>query len=317
MSPAEDGARVGVYGKVGTQADFLRINAGAFIDAGLDRLLEEAVETLRSERSNLPQEPTGFVLTSRDRGAFVGAFAPSHDAVGRSFPLAVFASIPSTWLARAWSALPALLEGVVRAAKDVVASGQDLSEADLSQRIQDLSGVVSSTDASLALGDVTWPADEPLSSLRSVVGGDAPLAYAFRTFGAACDQAAKAGPRPTTGTITLDAPVPTLADFGLWLEIASRRLGWGETVPSMLWTDGPAGRLLLTMGLPVAPAFAFLANPRHRSPRFWPLRTDVTAAVDKAFGALAPNQKLCVENQASTLADAAAAFGEGTSERGK
>ena len=57
----------------------------------------------------------------------------------------------------------------------------------------------------------------------------------------------------------------------------------------------------MTLGHPAPAALAYLANPRHRAPRFWPLRTEVGAAIDAALKALNPEQRRLVENPGSTL----------------
>src|SRR3954470_15027195 len=93
------GVAIGVYGKVRSQPDFLRAHAGEFSQAGLDRWFQDAVEIIRTEKTALPPGPTGFVLTpsgSHQAVSFVGAFVPGVDAAGRTFPLAVFATIPAS-----------------------------------------------------------------------------------------------------------------------------------------------------------------------------------------------------------------------------
>jgi hypothetical protein len=124
----------------------------------------------------------------------------------------------------------------------------------------------------------------------------------------ACDQAAKTGPGAKSGVITVDAPAPNPAVRELWLEMARRRLKWRDGAPSFLWNDGPGGRLLLTLGQPSPTAVAFLANPRHRASRFWPLRTDVAAAIDQAMKALTPEQVRLVQNPRVSLGELLSAF---------
>jgi hypothetical protein len=137
----------------------------------------------------------------------------------------------------------------------------------------------------------------------------ASLAYALRTFSMACDQAAKTGPAGQGGVITVDAPAPNATARTLWLELARRRLKWRDNSPSLIWTGGETPRLLMTLGHPAPAALAYLANPRHRAPRFWPLRTEVGAAIDAALKALNPEQRRLVENPGSTLAELLTAFG--------
>jgi hypothetical protein len=133
------------------------------------------------------------------------------------------------------------------------------------------------------------------------------LAYAMRTFAMACDQAAKIDSTARGSAITVDAPASTPACRRFWLQLARRRLG-SKIVPSLFWTAGPSGRLLLALGAPPPALLGYLANPRHRATRFWPLRTDVATALDQALAALTPDQKRKVETPGTTLAQLAAAF---------
>jgi type VI secretion system ImpM family protein len=306
MSSPTEGARVGFYGKVGTQADFLRVNAGEFIEAGLDRWFEEGVETLRAERTALPAEPTAFFLATPQRGGgFVGVFAPSRDAVGRSFPLVAFVRLPPQHVGN-WAELPPSCDAFIRAAGAIVGASVEASSADLANHADALTGALPNADQ--PSGATDWPAESAAALRTAVAESPAALAYALKTFVTACDNAQKAGSGATTGVTTVDAPAPTAATLSFWLDLASRRLGWKEKPPSMLWSDGANGRLLLTLGAPAPNALAFLANSRHRSPRFWPLKTDAAAARDRALAGLTPAQKLQVENLESTLGEAVAAF---------
>jgi len=298
---------IGIYGKLATQPDFFRANAGDWSQAGLDRWFQAAMETLRNERTTLPADPVGFLLApSAMRQAFVGAFVPSADAAGRQFPLALFAAVPSDDLRDQLASVASRYAGFVESAGLVAAGGIELPGDELVQRAESLPlpgddrGWSGSVAASLV--------EEAASDLRDAVGGTAPaLAYAMRTFCAACDQAAKTGP-VERGAITVDAPAPTPHCRALWLELAQRRLRWRDAVPSMIWTEGPGGRLLLTLGEPTPATFGFLANPRHRSPRFWPLRTEVAAAIQQAVKALSHEQLRLIENPRASLGELLSAF---------
>jgi len=297
-------AAVGIYGKTRAQGDFVRAGVGEFSRAGLDRWLEEAVGVLKTEKAELPQDAAGFVFAPVDAGAaFVGAFAPSEDIVGRRFPLVVFLEIPAAAAAGAWPVLPRLCGSFVRAAEDLAVAGRDLVAAELVSRALALGGA-----APLPAGDeVARLSHEESVSLQAALGGSpAALAYALRTFCLGFDQP----PRATGVSVTLDAPAPSVATREMWLELAWRRgQRRGASVPAAaLWTDGPAGRLLLATGAPAPAMLAFLANPRHRSQRLWPLRTDVAAAASQAIAALTPAQRRTVEDPLVSLDQLVAEF---------
>jgi type VI secretion system protein ImpM len=293
---------VGLYGKVASQPDFLRAGAGAFSQAGLDRWFQDGMEALRAERTTLPVAPTGFLLAPTESPvAFVGAFAPSADAAGRSFPLAVFTEISTQGLDEALPTLPAAFASFVNDAAALLSQRSELDGLAFTTRAQALSPRIIPPE------NAAWE-DEPAPSLLAALGGSSPmLAYALRTLVLAVQQAAKAS-AAGANVLTVDAPAPTAAVRALWLEIARRRLGWRDAAPSLLWTDGAEGRLLMMLGPPAPTALAYLANPRHRSARLWPLRTTVTSAAEQALAALSPEQRRTVQDPNASLGDLASMF---------
>src|SRR5215203_1214844 len=98
-STQEGSSPIGLYGKVGSQPDFFRANAGEFSQAGLDRFFQDAMEALRGEGTAIPEAPTAFVLgPGGGPVSFLGSFARSTDSAGRAFPLVVFARVPTSAL---------------------------------------------------------------------------------------------------------------------------------------------------------------------------------------------------------------------------
>jgi len=297
--------KIGVYGKVASQPDFLRVNAGAFAQAGLDRWFADGLETVRAERTALPAGPASFLVAPPAAPALVGAFAPAADAAGRASVLAVFVEIARDGLADRLPSLTSTYAYFVNAAGALAASGSTLDGAAMAAGAQELESVLpeevpaGGRDGGLTQATVS-------SLIEALGGGQAALAYACRTLVAACEQAAKAG--EGRGGITIDAPAPDAPARELWLEIAQRRLGWREAVPALLWTDELDGRLLITLGPPAPSALSFLANRRHRSNRLWPLRTDVASAVQEAAAALTAQQRAVTGDPQASLADLAAAF---------
>jgi len=298
-----DATTIGLYGKVASQPDFFRLGAGAFSQAGLDRWLQEGVEALRAERTQWPAAPTAFVLAPPGATAFLGILAASVDAAGRPFPLALFREVPSAEARQTLPSLPGILAGFVRDATALLSAGPSFDGDTIARQAQALA-----VDAPAATAPRGWR-DEPAPALTETLGGSGPaVAYALRTLVAACDRAAGGAVTPAN-VLTVDAPVVGPATSALWLQIACSRLGWGETSPSLLWTAGSPARLLITLGPPSPLALAFLANPQHRSSRFWPLRTKVPAAADQAWAALTPSQRAALEDPSASFGDLAAAFG--------
>ena len=300
--------KVGAYGKVASQPDFMRINASAFAQAGFDRWFADGFETLRAERLTLEPAPAGFLLAPpAGPVAFVGAFAPAADAAGRASVLSVFAEIERDGLADRLPALPSTYAYFVNAAGAMASSGATMDAAAIAASVPELESIL--PDEPLP-GDVAsgLNAETVASLIEALGGGQAALAYAGRTLASACDQAVKAAAEGRGGSITVDAPAPSPAAQQMWLEIARRRLGPREGISALLWTDGPDGRMLITLGSPAPAALSYLANRRHRSNRFWPLRTEVASAVQEATAALTAQQRAVTGDPRASLAEVAAAF---------
>ncbi|HEV3031572.1 MAG TPA: type VI secretion system-associated protein TagF [Polyangia bacterium] len=302
-------ATIGVYGKVDTQGDFLRAGSGDFSRAGLDRWLEEGMGVLKTENAALPEGAAGFLFAPAGAArAFLGALAPSEDSVGRKFPLLAFVELPAGPVAMAMPAAATAYGAVfVAASSDLVLSSRGVAAADLFSRARDLAAAAPaepSGDEAVSL------AAAPSGDLRAALGGGAPaLAYALRTLCLACDQAAKAAD-PAAPGLTVDAPAPSPMVRAMWLELALRRLrrAHAPAPRALLWSDGSAGRLLISLGTPPPAMFAFWANPRHRSQRLWPLRTEVAAALATATSGLTSAQRRIVDDPSTSLAQLVAEF---------
>jgi type VI secretion system ImpM family protein len=310
--PMTAAAAVGLYGKVVSQPDFLRVGAGAFCQAGLDRWLQEGVEALRAERTALPRSPIAFLLApAGGPTAFLGVLATSADAAGRSFPLSFFVEVSTAAAREALPSLPAAYAPFVANASALCSDAASLDGAEIALRAQALA-----VGTPAVAEPHAWK-NEPVGALAAILGGSpAAIAYALRTLTSACERSAQ--PLATAaGGVTVDAPTSGSATSALWLDLARRRLGWRDAVPSLFWTNGSEGaggeggsegRLLMTLGPPSPLALAYLANPGHRSTRLWPLRTSVASAAEQALAALLPEQRRTVEDPAALLGDLASAF---------
>jgi type VI secretion system protein ImpM len=298
---------VGVYGKIPAQADFVRVNAGELSRLGLDRWFQEAHEVVHGERGRLPEEPAFFALAPAGaRVVFLGALAPSQDAVGRVFPLIVFATLDAAPLADGFPLIPASYHRFFAAAAALLQGIDTVTTAELAARAQTAATALSPDRPPDVAAQLSGERVAPLGlALGGLPHG---AAYALRTLLIGCERS-RAAPATPTSLITLDCPAPTDATRLFWLELLRRRLGWRDTLPSFIWTRQDTSRLLVTLGTPATAILAFLANPRHKSGRFWPLRTEVDAALENAFAALTPEQRTTLENPGATLSDLLAVFG--------
>jgi type VI secretion system protein ImpM len=305
MSPMAS-ASVGVYGKIPAQADFVRGNVGELSRLGLDRWFQDAHEVVHSERSRLP-DAACFVLAPAGAPVVgLGALVRSEDSVGRSFPLIILGLVEARGLAETFPALPQAYARFFDAALAVAESAPTATAAELTQRAADLAPALVAEPTANAHALL---AHEGLDSIAPGLGGvPGGAAYGLRTLITGCDRAKAAPTGGPTGVITIDAPAPSDAARLFWLELARRRLGWRDVIPTAVWMRQSPHRLLVTLGPPPTTLFAFLANSRHKNGRFWPLRTEVMSARDSALAALTADQRRVLEAPQSSLADALAVF---------
>lgn len=284
-------AVVGFYGKIPAERDFVRINAGAFVQAGLDRWFQEGVEHL--QRARLPVEPTCFLVSlAADASPFIGVFVPGHDAVGRFFPVVVFASLnhsSSVEIPLFPLRLASLCEAAARLATTAhrLATGQLAAEIDA--LASDIRPDVQALDALLLRSSC--------ADLCAALGGSCEAAaYALVALGTACAQARQAD--SPAGVLVLDCPAPTDELRAFWLELVRRRLA--AQIPSFLWTR-ESGRLLIALGPAPSLMLAYLADPDHKGSRHWTLRAPVVPV--NAMEKLSLPQRRVLAGGDASLAD--------------
>ncbi len=304
-SPRPKEPSVGLYGKIPSERDFVRINAGNFQHAALDQWFQEGVECLHAERTRLPDEPASFLLVSPGGETFVGAFRPGEDAVGRGFPLVISVRLEARGLIDALPLVPAIFAPFFEAASTVAEAARGLTAQDLASQVDWLKETLGHAPNALPLDALL--AGSSFFELRVAVGGlKEGAAYAMNTLATACGQAVSKPAESAKQTVTIDCPTPTEGMRAFWLELIRRRLGPGAATPSLMWTSN---RLLVSLGPASAQMLAYLANPEHKSSRFWPLRTNNMAANEKAEQSLSPGQVQLLAGGDVSLATVLAAFG--------
>jgi len=293
---------VGFFGKIPGERDFVRVNVGAFLRAGLDRWFQEGVEHLQDEHTRLPAEPAGFLLSPAAGGPlFVGVFAPGEDALGRSFPAVVFAELDQP---PDLSLVPLQLASFYEAGARLASAAHGLAAGQLVAEIGSLASdfrpAVRVLDGDALFGRASC------SDLCAAVGGPAAAAaYALTTLVAACTQARQSLAR----VLVLDCPAPTDELRTFWLELVCRRLGDVGPTPSFLWTR-ESGRLLVALGPAPSLMLAYLANPDHKGSRRWPLRTHDPKAGVNALQALPLAQGQVLAAGDASLADVLQLFAQ-------
>jgi type VI secretion system protein ImpM len=277
-----------VFGKLCTQADFFRHGHAGPAVREAERWLLEAFEALRGADLDLPDTAVHILLSSSHSADVVAIIAvASHDSVGRSFPLALFAPVDAGLVAgRGWL-LPVVCERFFDAAKGALVRAARSGDADR---------LVSELDRLPPIDAATFRIAETivgkLIDAQSVhefeartFSSDGGRFYAYRTLGVACDKVRDGAP-DQPGTV-IGCPIALYIDLVIWSALISRSLGWPVALP-MLWTIDPAPFLLVSLGTPPVQALRFLVDSTTDSVRYWPLTTSHEGAIASAREVLEP-----------------------------
>lgn len=307
-----DREAIGIYGKLPTQGDFVRLNASDPAAQALDQWVQESLEGLARASIELPSEPLFFCHQSQHPSlpALLGAMAPSQDQVGRRYPMLVFVRVDPTVAA---SRFPALHVAYGHFLLDAARILGDLHRADASLLAAWSRSLRLPTPTSLAHSDYVCRHvldQSTLVDLQHRVFGPAPqhlgaLGYALKTVADACD-ATRA--RPSKVPITLDCPTGSDLDAFTWLELLRRRL-YGTTARiNFVWREGDAPRMLVALGAAPAPMLRQLLREGDPAANLWPLRTQRTEALEAAWASLGPHHRQALEAPALPLEHLLTAF---------
>jgi type VI secretion system protein ImpM len=294
---------VGVYGKLPSQGDFVRINTADPTALALAQWLEEGHEAVRRSGTSLPPEPLYFAFrTAANRSVLLGTLAPSTDSVGRVFPIAVFAAVDAGPLAGRFPTAPVAYAHFLAQAAALVSRPDAYTSAQLAEAVRALP---LPTGADFATADQTCR-----RTLDSTIGaevtarlfGDGAVGrqyYGLRTFVDACT--AVRGKEPPKASVTLECPIASDVDLFAWLEMARRVLRWTDVPPPFFWSEGEAPKLLLTLGPPPSAVLLYVSKPDHGSAKVWPVLTERADAIATARQALTDAHRRAIDDPNTSL----------------
>jgi type VI secretion system ImpM family protein len=287
---------VAFYGKIASAPDFVRINAGAFQQAGWDAWFQEAMVELQRRALPLPSAPVCFVMSSQGR-LCAGAFAPGQDALARCFPSVVSIGTLSPPVAdlASWRQQR---EAFFTAAGFLALHASQLTPSELAARMLSLGSRLDGPDP----GDRKSLAAASLAELSA--GQEiADLAYGLTTTITACAEARNTKPGLPTRPLTLYGQAAATIQRSFWIELVCRHLD--QVLPSLFWTEQ---NLVLALGPPPPAALACLLDPGRTGARFWPLRTPSVVARAAAIAKLTPAQAHVLASPGTSLAHVLSVF---------
>lgn len=294
---------VGVYGKIPSEGDFVRVNASDPSAQSLDVWVQESLEALQRAGVDLPPEPLFFLHQGPHPAVppVIGALVPSHDRVGRVYPVLVFARVDP---ALAQSRLPALHVTYGQFLLDAAQMLRDLPRADAqllaawSRRLR-LPAPATVATCDTVCRDVLEGCTVGEFARRAFPAASAiALHYAFRTALDACDAARS---RPSKVAITLECPVSGDLDGFVWLELVRRRLYGTPVRPSVAWREGAQPAMLIALGPAPGSMLRQLARRGDQASHLWPLTTDRGDVMEQSYASMAPHHRQVLDAPGAPL----------------
>src|SRR5262249_20928974 len=131
--------KVGFIGKIPARGDFVRQHIGEKISTELEQWLQKSTQALFQAKADLPATSVRFLYTANGSdSAAIGVLRKSSDQVGRSFPLAIFTTLPLTEALAKLPALPAMYGPFLAAADTVLDSSPGAKLEDLRDAVNAL-----------------------------------------------------------------------------------------------------------------------------------------------------------------------------------
>jgi type VI secretion system protein ImpM len=247
-------------GKFAGYPEFLRPSEGGEALEGLDAWMDEGTQVAHERwgaewnTAFLMGAAYGFLWKARpDDTHLCGIIAPSRDAVGRDYPLAVATRFSPTLVARAPHIVPLAFGDFLDEAYRVVdeARSTPLSVADFTARVQ---AIATATEDEVLRAEAEYAEWSHHTRLEegwgAVFPGDRPLEQATRALeviGAALVPVREHRSLETPLVLRLPLGTGGVAAAALWFDVVRRICRWSSTIPAAFWAvDNQA--LILPVG---------------------------------------------------------------------
>jgi type VI secretion system ImpM family protein len=258
---SEVGAVCG-FGKVPALGDFVRTPKGEGEMTAFEHWLARAMETGEQRDGAAFKEafakaaPHAFLwsapLTPKTRGLLAGVIVPSHDAVGRRFPIVLCVPLPVSALAAAPHVAPFVLhEFFLQALPAAQRAARAPNQAEFHAQIAAIHPPALDVASAVAKWDA-WAQGHRLSdTLAPLLGGDPQSAVRYALY--IVIEATKAYRGQDAPPLTLGLRTPLGSDVrtggALWLDVIRHAAGWKSAVPSVFFPLGvPEPRALVQLG---------------------------------------------------------------------
>lgn len=277
----------GCVGKIPGSGDFITVHGGSPTRVAFDAWLRESFALAAERGVALPPHPLHFIYRAESGDeVLAGCLGPSCDAVGRSFPLAIYRSIPSTQAAAHLPALPLAVTHFIHAAASFMCSAvvheRDAFVHGLSE-LPDIESVDYSEAEQLGHSALL---EASASSLFQRLFGEISAGGQFYGLGTVLAAAERASQRVRGRcAFLLDCPVVGDIDVRFWLALIGQRLGWKASVPTLMWSP-PMQRMLVALGAPSTNILYYHGDPMAQARDLWSTQSQDARAIEALRAAM-------------------------------
>ncbi len=255
--PPPSGPAINAFGKVPGLPEYVRAGPPSAVSAAVEEWFVSATEwgahyrAARWKAEFDAGNPQWFVLHAPGDSSVIiaGVAVPSHDSVGRRFPLALFALLPSQTLLYSAHLAPALFRDFFDDATSILrALSGAKSPADFAQLAERLGLPDTSTVPHL---DSSWRywAETPALDLFETIFPELPVDSAQAALHAILDAASPfrgtESPRTSLGLRLPLSPRNPVMSAAFWLESIRLCAGWTQTVPAWFAPEFSSARSIL------------------------------------------------------------------------
>ncbi|MBX3259830.1 MAG: type VI secretion system-associated protein TagF [Labilithrix sp.] len=267
----EVGAVAG-FGKIPALGDFVRTPSPSDEMIAFEAWLTRAIEAGEARAGSAFRDafaaapPYAFLwsgaIDKKQRGLLAGVILPSHDAVGRRFPLVVCAPLPAAALAAQPHVAPLVLhdffhQAVVTAER----AARMRTQAELHAQLSSLAAPSFESATASVARYASWARAQRAADVwTSLFGADAERAARYALYLLVEATAAYRGQETPPLSLGVRAPLggdpgATSTMSAMWVDLVRQVAGWRTTVPSVfvpLSDDGP--RALIQLGAEAPPS---------------------------------------------------------------
>jgi type VI secretion system ImpM family protein len=257
---ASRSAPVMAMGKIPSFPEFLQARTSREPEQSFDAWLEAGMELASSKYGPAWGEAfgagdvRGFVWRApreaRTDAILCGVLIPSHDSVGRHYPLAIATAVPMQAVARAPHVVPLAFGDFLESAYEAAADLAVIAPADLKARLAELRPPGEPDIERAAAEYDAWSSTARIDGAWGAVFDERPFESSITVIQAArrAVEAVRGVEAPPSGlNLLLPLGQGGPASAALWLDIVRRLCGWKTTIPSTFWAVSE-GAMLIALG---------------------------------------------------------------------